>query len=120
MLESEAVDGFWKTFDWQDSFKKGMEIMDLPYSGEYGFVDTAYVYPTTHMVAPKDHVVACNECHVSAGSRLAALTELYMPGRDRLHLLDTGGWLLILAALGGVFLHALGRFFAAVTRRKEN
>ncbi len=120
MLESEEVNGFWKTFDWQDSFKKGMEIMDLPYSGEYGFVDTAYVYPTTHMVAPKDHVVACNECHVTTDGRLASLTEFYMPGRDRLHLLDTGGWFLVLAALGGVFLHALGRFFAGVTRRKEN
>jgi octaheme c-type cytochrome (tetrathionate reductase family) len=120
MLESEEVDGFWKTFDWQDSFKKGMDLMDLPYSGEYGFVKTNYVYPTTHMVAPKDNVVECNECHVGNNSRLASLTEFYMPGRDTFKWLDTGGWLILLAALGGITLHAFGRFFAGITRRKEN
>lgn len=119
ILESEQVDGFWKTFDWQDSFEKGMAIMDLPYSGEYGFVDTGYVYPTTHMVAPKDNVVDCSECHTNNNSRLASLTEFYMPGRDSFNFLDMGGWLLVLAALGGVTLHAIGRFFAGVTRRKE-
>ncbi len=29
------------------------------YSGEYDFVETSYVFPITHMVAPKDNVVAC-------------------------------------------------------------
>jgi len=93
--------------------------MDLPYSGEYGFVKTNYVYPTTHMVAPKDNVVTCIECHAGNNSRLASLTEFYMPGRDTFKWLDTAGWLSLLAALGGISLHAIGRFFAGIPRRKE-
>ena len=94
--------------------------MDLPYSGEYGFVKTNYVYPTTHMVAPRDHVVRCAECHSTCNSRLASLREFYMPGRDRFHLLDAGGWTIIFASLGGIGLHALGRIFAGILRRKED
>lgn len=120
MLESPEVDGFWKTFDWQDAFRKGAAIMDLPYSGEYGFVKTNYVYPTTHMVAPRDHVVRCAECHSTCNSRLASLREFYMPGRDRFHPLDAGGWTIIFASLGGIGLHALGRIFAGILRRKED
>ena len=118
MLESEEVDGFWKTFDWQDSMKKGMAIMGLPYSGEIGFVKTNYVYPTTHMVAPKDNVVDCVECHTGNNSRLASLTEFYMPGRDHFKFLDILGWLGVLAATGGISLHATGRYIAGITRGK--
>jgi len=119
MLESESVDGFWKTFDWEDSINKGMKLIDMPYSGEYGFVKTCYVYPSTHMVAPKDNVVECNQCHIKNNSRLASLSGFYMPGRDTFQMLDTGGWLIFFGALGGVALHALGRIFAGIGRRKD-
>jgi len=119
MLESESVNGFWKTFDWEDSIKKGMKLIDMPYSGEYGFVPTRYVYPSTHMVAPKDNVVECTQCHVKTNSRLASLTGFYMPGRDAFKLLDTGGWLIVFGALGAVALHALGRIFSVRGRKKE-
>jgi octaheme c-type cytochrome (tetrathionate reductase family) len=119
MLESEEVDGFWKTFDWQDAMQKGMAIMGLPYSGEIGFVKTNYVYPTTHMVAPKENVVDCIECHRGNNSRLASLTGFYMPGRDHFKFLDILGWLGVLAAAGGISLHAAGRYIAGITRRKE-
>jgi hypothetical protein len=92
--------------------KLGAKYLDLSYSGQLGFVETSYVFPTTHMVAPKENVVGCNECHNHTKSRLASLTGFYMPGRDRIKIVDFGGWAVILGSLGGVLLHGLGRFLA--------
>ena len=96
-----------------------MKSFDLPFSGRFDFVETSYVFPTTHMVAPKDNVVNCSECHVKKGSRLANLSGFYMPGRDSFKFLDIAGWVLILGSLGGVILHALGRFFTNGIRKEE-
>jgi hypothetical protein len=70
------------------------------------------------MVAPKDKALACTECHRRPNSRLACLTGFYMPGRDRIKLLDMAGWLLVLGALVGVSLHALGRIVSRSGRRE--
>ena len=51
----------------------GNATLDIPFSGEFDFVDTTYVFPITHMVAPRENVVACNECHTRDDSRLANL-----------------------------------------------
>ena len=59
------------------------------------------------MVAPKEKAVACSECHIQDGGRLANLAGFYMPGRDRLSLLDSVGWLLVLGHLVGVAIHGL-------------
>lgn len=111
-------DGYWTTSDWQRALKKGMELVDLPYSGQYDFVETTYVLPSTHMVAPKNNVLACTECHVKSGSRIANLAGIYLPGRDSFKLVDISGWIIILGSFGVVILHGLGRFFAN-GRRKE-
>jgi len=103
--------GYWKHLDWQKGLKLGADSLGLPFSGEFDFVKTTYVYPTTHMVAPKDNVVGCTECHISEGGRMANLAGFYMPGRDHWALLDGLGWLMVLGALAGVTLHGLGRIF---------
>jgi octaheme c-type cytochrome (tetrathionate reductase family) len=118
-LLSEEVNGYWKTLDWEDSVTRGMAIMNIPYSGEMDFIETAYVYPTTHTVIPKDKTLACNACHVRANSRLSNLAGFYMPGRDFFKLIDVGGWGISLAALAGVFIHAMGRIFSN-SRKKES
>ena len=107
-------DGYWKTLDWQKALSKGSEALGLPFSGEFDFVNTTYVFPTTHMVAPKDNVVTCKECHTKEG-RLANLGGFYMPGRDANQLLNVVGWGSVLAALIGVLLHGTARMI----RRKE-
>ena len=112
-------DGYWTTLDWQRAISKGMAFMDLPYSGEFDFAATTYVFPTTHMVAPKDNVVNCSQCHVRQGGRLAGINGVYMPGRDRAGLLDTMGWVGVLGALLGVVLHGLGRIFTANGRKED-
>lgn len=110
-------DGFFTTMNMPESLEIGMKMMDLPYSGQYDYVETTYVYPTTHMVAPKENVVACTECHQSQNSRLTNLAGIYMPGRDHWKILDTLGWLTVLGSLGAVTLHGVGRFFTNGRRK---
>lgn len=109
---------YWKVFDWNAAIGYGQEYLGLAYSGEYDFVESLYVFPTTHMVAPKENVVNCTECHIREKGRLAALGQIYLPGRDRSLLFDRIGWLAVLAALAGVCLHGLGRIFVKKNREE--
>ncbi|NCC25612.1 MAG: tetrathionate reductase family octaheme c-type cytochrome [Deltaproteobacteria bacterium] len=110
---------YWAEYDWTVAVEKGMAYAGLPFSGEVGFVETSYVYPTTHMVAPKEQTLACKACH-SRNGRLNNLGGFYMPGRDTVRVLDVGGWSIVVASLVGVALHALGRVFSGRSKRKEN
>jgi hypothetical protein len=105
-------DGYWTTLDWNRALGKGQESAGLPFSGRFDFVETSYVFPITHMVAPKEKTLACTECHNGQDSRLANLGGFYMPGRDRGQWLDILGWITVLGSLAGVVLHGVGRFFA--------
>ena len=109
---------YWKGYDWGKAIAAGMEYAGLEYSGEYGFVDTEWVYPTTHMVAPKDNRVGCGECH-SRNGRLANIEGVYMPGRDYNAALNWVGWAGTLAALIGVAIHGLIRVFAGQKRKED-
>jgi octaheme c-type cytochrome (tetrathionate reductase family) len=111
-------DGYWKTLDWDRALSTGNATLDIPFSGEFDFVDTTYVFPITHMVAPKENVVTCNECHTRSDSRLASLDGFYMPGRDKFSLLDSIGWIVVLGHLLGVGVHGLTRMFT--NGRKED
>ncbi len=112
-------DGFWETLDWQNALAKGMAFLNMPFSGRFDFVETSYVFPITHMVAPIDDMVHCTECHTKKDSRLQNLAGFYMPGRDRFKVLTVFGWTLVLGSLIGVILHALGRIVAHVKQKKE-
>ena len=112
LFGKKGSDAYWANYDWQRALKSGMAKAGLEFSGEYDFVETSYVFPITHMVAPKENTVACTECHARAGGRLANLTGVYMPGRDISKLINIGGWALVLASLFGVLVHGFGRFFA--------
>jgi hypothetical protein len=70
------------------------------------------------MVAPRENVVACTECHSPENSRLANLGGFYMPGRDRAKWLDILGWMAVLGALAGVVLHGFGRLFTRGNGKK--
>jgi hypothetical protein len=114
----EDKDAYWKEYDWNKAIAYGQKYAGLPYSGEYDFVETSYVFPITHMVAPKDSVVACRECHTTTDSRLANLSGFYMPGRDHFGLLDTLGWVVVIGSLLGVTFHGLGRMFTNGKKEK--
>lgn len=109
---------FWKHYDYGKSIKAGMDYAGLPYSGKFGFIETRMNWFITHMVAPKGKAVPCQECHTRAeNGRLAAITDVYMPGRDRNSLVDLFGGLAIVGAIGAGAIHGLARLIA---RRKEN
>jgi octaheme c-type cytochrome (tetrathionate reductase family) len=103
--------GFWATFDMNDAITHGNKALDVPYSGEFDYVETTYAFPITHMVAPAKNAVNCTECHIRDNSRLANITGIYLPGRDRNQFIDTLGMIAVLGAFAGVLLHGLGRFF---------
>jgi len=104
-------DGYWKTLDWQRAISHGQEAVGVPYSGQFDFVETTYVFPATHMVAPKEKALACNDCHTREDSRLAGVPGVYMPGRDRFDLMNTMGWVAVVGTLFAVTFHGLGRMF---------
>jgi octaheme c-type cytochrome (tetrathionate reductase family) len=104
--------GYWDHLNWIEALTVGQESMGLPFSGEFDFVETSYVFPITHMVAPKEQSLSCSECHSKTDSRLANLKGFYMPGRDESRLLNFAGWGAVLASLAGVLIHALGRVFS--------
>jgi octaheme c-type cytochrome (tetrathionate reductase family) len=107
-LDSEDKTAYWKNFDWEKAIAHGQAEVGLPFSGEVGFVQTEYHYPTTHMVAPKEDSLECAACH-SRDGRLNNLAGFYMPGRDTYAALDTFGWLLVFGSLAGVVGHGVMR-----------
>ncbi|MBI5007339.1 MAG: tetrathionate reductase family octaheme c-type cytochrome [Nitrosomonadales bacterium] len=102
----------WHNYDWQKAIKAGMKAGGLPYSGEYGFVETEQTWPITHMVAPKDDALRCEQCH-SKNGRLKDIQGVYLPSRDGNKVLDTLGWTLALLTLIGVLVHGGIRILTA-------
>ena len=101
---------FWTNFDWGKAIQAGMDSIDADYSGEYGFVDTYMYWPITHMVAPKEKALGCQDCH-SANSRLAGIEGVYIPGYSQNVTLDKLGMLAVILTLLGVIAHGLIRVF---------
>lgn len=100
--------GYWKTLDWDQAIELGMQAVDMPYSGKYGFVATQMSWPITHMVAPAQEALQCAECH-SKNGQLAGLEGVYIPGRDANRWIDRIGLLLVLATLVAVIGHGVAR-----------
>jgi len=70
--------GYWKTFDWDQSFRRGSEAAGIGYSGEFGFADTEMYWPLMHMVQPADQALQCRDCHAPDG--VMDWTALGYPG----------------------------------------
>lgn len=103
----------WIDLDWEASLKGGMEYLGMEYSGRHDFVETEMFLTVSHMVSPADQALQCADCHTRENSRLAALTDFYMPGRDHNATLDSLGRLIILLSLLGVASHGIARFFVS-------
>jgi len=59
--------GFRKEFDWDQALRLGGEVTGLPYSGAYDFTVTEMFWPQTHMVAPAERALQCQDCHGDHG-----------------------------------------------------
>ncbi len=109
---------YWSDFDWERAAAEGMAAAGRPFSGEVGFVETEMYWPITHMVAPKEDAVACSECHVRSGGRLATVEGVYLPGRDRFGWLDLLGWSVSGLTLAAVLGHGAIRIAWPRLRRR--
>ena len=94
-----------------------MKLIDLPFSGKYGFIETEMTWPINHMVSPKKQTVTCTECHTREGGRLANLSGFYLPGRDSNPLVELLGKLLLLMTLAGVLVHGGARLWTSRKRK---
>ncbi|MEA3290724.1 MAG: cytochrome C, partial [Pseudomonadota bacterium] len=115
-LWGDDENAFWGNYDFGKAIKASMEKNNLPYSGEYGFIDTWSYWPITHMVAPKEDALSCEECHAKEG-RLGNLEGFYMPGRDSNKWLDFIGLLAVFGTLFGVIGHGLLRKIFSARRK---
>ena len=102
---------YWTDFDWNEASIAGMSYLNLPYSGNYDFVETEMYWPLNHMVAPKEQSLTCKDCHTRNNGRLASLDDFYLPGRDKSGLLDGIGIAFVLIAGLGVLIHGSIRIF---------
>lgn len=108
---------FWKNLDWVKAVTAGMAAGGVKFSGKVDFIETESIWPTTHMVAPKEKALGCVECHMSNG-RLEKIDGVYMPGRGSNHerWLEIGGWLMVALVLLGVTGHGLIRIVTNTRR----
>ncbi|WP_241085250.1 tetrathionate reductase family octaheme c-type cytochrome [Candidatus Vondammii sp. HM_W22] len=108
----------WGNYDFGKAIEAGMKKNNIPYSGEWGFVETYSYWPVNHMVAPKKDAMKCGQCHAKNG-RLSRLEKVYMPGTGSNEWVDILGLLAIFGALAGVTGHAGLRGLASRSRRKN-
>jgi octaheme c-type cytochrome (tetrathionate reductase family) len=106
----------WENFNWDKAIEFGMKSIGAEYSGKFAFVDTEMSWPITHMVAPKEDALSCQQCHAKGG-RLDKVPGIYIPARDNIPWLDRIGWLAVFAALIGVLVHGGLRIY--LSRKKE-
>lgn len=59
--------GYWSEFNWDKAFRIAENITGIKYSGSYGFTKTDMHWPLSHMVAPSEKALKCNECHGAEG-----------------------------------------------------
>ena len=109
-LSDDKDSALWKNFDVNKAVKFGQEYVGKEFSGEAGFVKTQMSWPITHMVAPKEDALKCNQCHRENG-RLAGIKGIYMPSTNNTPIIDMLGWSVALLALIGVIIHGAIRYF---------
>ena len=117
--DNKGDGAFWKDFNWEAASKQGMKDAGLPFSGEIAFINTEMNWPINHQVSSAKNSVQCADCHSRENSRLAQLTDFYMPGRDYSKIIDfIGIWNIILAFVG-IVIHGSLRIFASKKLKNE-
>lgn len=101
---------YWANYDWDKAMAWGMREMGVEYSGEMTFVETEMSWPITHMVAPKEDALSCEQCHTEKG-RLQNIGGVYMPGTNNTPTIDWLGYAAALMALIGVLIHGSIRYY---------
>jgi octaheme c-type cytochrome (tetrathionate reductase family) len=109
-LADDPATGFWMNYDMKKAVTAGQAYVGKEFSGDLGFVATEMSWPITHMVAPKDDALKCDQCHRENG-RLAGITGIYMPATGQYPLIDKLGFGIAFLTLLGVLGHGAIRFY---------
>ena len=117
---SSGDSAYWTDFDWNAASVAGMSYLNLPYSGNYDFVETEMYWPLNHMVAPKEQSLSCKDCHTRDNGRLANLNDFYLPGRDYNKFLDISGVSMIAFMFLFVFAHGAIRVLTNNNKKAHN
>ncbi len=80
LVQPQTVGEYWVNFDWVKAITLGMESINLPFSGEYGFAETVMYWPQTHMVQPAENTLQCTACHAESGEGRLNWIALGYPG----------------------------------------
>ncbi len=91
LLGKKETGALWKNYDWNKAAAAGMKYKGVPYSGKYEFVETRMYWPLTYMVSSKKESLSCVDCH-SRNGRLESLDTNWLPGKDRVLILDILGF----------------------------
>ena len=109
LFGKKGTGAYWAHYDWGMSIEAGMEYAGAPFSGEYDFIESEMYWLVSHMVAPREDALQCEDCHVEREkSRMANVAGVYIPGRDH-SIWDSLGTIAIILTLIGVFVHGLFR-----------
>lgn len=57
---------YWTVYNWDLALRDASTVLQIPYSGTYGFVDTVMYLGVNHEVAPKEQALGvggCADCH---------------------------------------------------------
>jgi len=65
--EEDGATAFWKTWDLEAAVAGGLAAWGQEYSGEMGQIESEMIWPITHMVAPADQALSCDDCHSDDG-----------------------------------------------------
>jgi octaheme c-type cytochrome (tetrathionate reductase family) len=104
---------------WDNAARAGMEYIGLPYSGNYGFIETEMYWPVNHMVSPKENSLKCVDCHTRNDSRLEGLNDFYMPGRDYNKAVEYFGIFLVLSTILFAITHGIARVFVSLKNKRK-
>ncbi|MCX6552096.1 MAG: Ni/Fe-hydrogenase cytochrome b subunit [Acidobacteria bacterium] len=61
----KLLDGYWVDFDWSKAIASGMQQVNVPYSGKFGFVETRMYSSVHHEVVAAKQALGCADCHAA-------------------------------------------------------
>jgi octaheme c-type cytochrome (tetrathionate reductase family) len=77
--EFTGENGYWKTFNWVSASEKGMDKVNLEFSGKVDFVETKMYRPINHLVMSANNALGCTTCHGKGGENLLDWKALGYP-----------------------------------------
>lgn len=116
--QTSGEQGYWKHFDWASALTLGAKAMATDFSGRFGFVETEMTWFISHMVAPAEEALACDQCH-ARGGRLSHINDIYIPAMTATPLLDRIGFTLVALTLAGLLLHGGLRILLGLMKSKD-